>query len=309
MSFLDKYGRIIIAFIGGSFYIILLLMCISQMCQSNDLAKRKLQTNHVQPLIHITLEVSDSTLSDSATIAIIDSSIQVLKIHNNYCDNKMLQGLNDLRQETNNVIEKQNAWLSFWLGILALVGALFPVVVQLKVQHDQKQRFELEIKNLENSIEDDKKDIQSEIVKFKEWEKEREKSKLISEISKISFTLITCKENKWSRNAIDRNQSWDNLLVELRNNTKSLFNLILTSKALYDDESISCLKMVLLQLHAVYSVYIPAFSKAHKVRLLMELTRIIGDVFEKLSGKCFSSEDELRKALEEIQMRMTLIKL
>ena len=309
MKFLEKYGLTLIIIMGCSFYIILLVMCILQMIQLNDLDTRKLQTDHIHPIIHVTLDVSDSTLSDSATMAKIDSSIQVLKTYNNYCDNKMLLGLNDLRQETNNVIEKQNEWFSFWLGILALVGALFPFVVQLKIQHNQEEKIQMEIEKINGSFNDKEKIVEKEINKFKEWEKEREKNKLISEIAKISFTLITCKENKWSKNAIDRNQSWDDLLVGLRKNTNSLFDLILASKVLDKEESISCLKMVLLQLHAVYSVYIPTFSKAYKVRQLMRLIGVIGDVFEKLSGKRFSSEEDLRKALEDMQLQMSLIKL
>lgn len=309
MKFLEKYGLTLIIILGCSFYIILLVMCILQMIQLNDLDTRKLQTDHIHPIIHVTLDVSDSTLSDSATMAKIDSSIQVLKTYNNYCDNKMLLGLNDLRQETNNVIEKQNEWFSFWLGILALVGALFPFVVQLKIQHNQEEKIQMEIEKINGSFNDKEKIVEKEINKFKEWEKEREKNKLISEIAKISFTLITCKENKWSKNAIDRNQSWDDLLVGLRKNTNSLFDLILASKVLDKEESISCLKMVLLQLHAVYSVYIPTFSKAYKVRQLMRLIGVIGDVFEKLSGKRFSSEEDLRKALEDMQLQMSLIKL
>jgi hypothetical protein len=59
---------------------------------------------------------------------------------------KTLEWLNehlvdDIRQETNNNINILNGWLSFWIGLLALVGVFLPMVYQYKVKKEEEQRL------------------------------------------------------------------------------------------------------------------------------------------------------------------------
>lgn len=41
--------------------------------------------------------------------------------------------VNDMRQEINNVIEKANLWMTFWLAIIAIFGAFIPVLIQYRL--------------------------------------------------------------------------------------------------------------------------------------------------------------------------------
>lgn len=59
--------------------------------------------------------------------------------------------INDIRQETNNNLDKISAWLSFWVAILALLGVFVPFAFQFfvyKREKDEIQKRHEEIKKL-----------------------------------------------------------------------------------------------------------------------------------------------------------------
>lgn len=148
---------------GIIIYIILLGMCISQIHQSNKLTTRNVSIKAIPEKIYFSLQADSLTSNDTALITAlyadidslnvkIDSAIRLIDKWNNQCENNLLRGFNDLRQETNNVIDKQNGWLSFWIAILALVGALLPLLIQMNMQQDQRQKFEGEKNNIRSAI-------------------------------------------------------------------------------------------------------------------------------------------------------------
>ena len=279
-----KQGEYLILFFGIVIYIILLAMCISQIRQSNRLTTRNLQAEVVPQRIEIALQLID-TIADSVEIVGMDSLIEVLKEWNDEYDETMLHGLDDLRQETNNVINKQNGWFSFWLGILALVGALLPFVIQLKLQHDQKQRVDTEL---------------NKIIQLRD---EQEKAMLYSDITKLSFALISCKENKWSKDDYDRDHFWDDMLHEKRKKTSRFIDTI-TASDVFRSDNVFYLKVVLLQLHSVYCVYIPTCTKSYKARQLLLLTKEIGNILGKLASSSYTSVNEIQDALELMLIHM-----
>lgn len=76
----------------------------------------------------------------------------------------------DIRQETNNNLDKSNAWLSFWLAIMAIVGVIIPWGWQLKLNRDEREKFKEfshkseskineELEKVRNRVEDDLKAI------------------------------------------------------------------------------------------------------------------------------------------------------
>ena len=279
-----KQGEYLILFFGIVIYIILLAMCISQIRQSNRLTTRNLQAEVVPQRIEIALQLID-TIADSVEIVGMDSLIEVLKEWNDEYDETMLHGLDDLRQETNNVINKQNGWFSFWLGILALVGALLPFVIQLKLQHDQKQRVDTEL---------------NKIIQLRD---EQEKAMLYSDITKLSFALISCKENKWSKDDYDRDHFWDDMLHDLCKKTSRFIDTI-TASDVFRSDNVFYLKVVLLQLHSVYCVYIPTCTKSYKARQLLLLTKEIGNILGKLASSSYTSVNEIQDALELMLIHM-----
>ena len=44
----------------------------------------------------------------------------------------------DMRQESNNLINKMNGWLAFWLGIMAVIGVFVPVALQFKLYRERR---------------------------------------------------------------------------------------------------------------------------------------------------------------------------
>lgn len=47
--------------------------------------------------------------------------------------------LADLRQESNNIINKFNAWLGFWIAILAIFGGVVPIIIQYILREKSKR--------------------------------------------------------------------------------------------------------------------------------------------------------------------------
>lgn len=257
-------------------YGILLWMCLKQMRMCGDPVIRNI--NEPSEMV-ISLHSGDSIV-DAVYKARLDSLVGEIKLHNEYSENQILNGLNDLRQETNNVIDKQNLWLSFWLGILALVGALLPFFFQMKWSNEQKR----------------------EIEELKKHNEELEKSTLTSEITRLTYTIITCKENRWGEDYIDRNLLWNDLLSQLCKKSNRIIELISPGKKLLP-EDVYYIKTILLQLHSVYSAFLPACSQQYKFRKLKELTNLIVKIIDDLSHNRLDCKG-LRDALDKMRMRM-----
>ncbi|MDE5888373.1 MAG: hypothetical protein K2H46_12420 [Muribaculaceae bacterium] len=54
--------------------------------------------------------------------------------------------VDDYRQETNNLINKMNGWLAFWIGIIALLGVIVPLAWQIRVARETRD-LELDLRN------------------------------------------------------------------------------------------------------------------------------------------------------------------
>lgn len=257
-------------------YVFLLWMCLVQMHLVGDPSTRNIDGPRE---INITLQTGDS-VDYAINNKKLDSLVNELKLYNYYSENQLLDGLDDLRQETNNVIDKQNMWLSFWLGILALVGALLPFFFQLRGANEQKR----------------------EIEELRKLNQEQERSTLTSEITRLTYTIITCRENRWGDDYIDRNLLWNDLLSQLCKKTNRIMELIPTNKNV-SPEYVYCLKTILLQLHSVYSAFLPTCSQQYKYRKLKELTNLIAKILDDISRNRLDCKS-LRDALDKMQLRM-----
>lgn len=52
------------------------------------------------------------------------------------------QLIDDVRQETNNIINKMNGWLGFWMGVMAILGVFVPIALQLKLYRENRDTEE-----------------------------------------------------------------------------------------------------------------------------------------------------------------------
>lgn len=55
----------------------------------------------------------------------------------------------DYRQETNNLINKVNGWIGFWVAMLALFGGLIPIVIQFVLNHKTKFEYDRLLRDIE----------------------------------------------------------------------------------------------------------------------------------------------------------------
>lgn len=100
---------------------------------------------------------------DSTRIAHWDSTLaftdQTLKrIHQVELRNRDL--IDDVRQETNNIINKVNGWLGFWIAVLALVGGIVPIVIQFVYMHGKNKDFDKLSAQVTNEFETIKTEFQ-----------------------------------------------------------------------------------------------------------------------------------------------------
>lgn len=291
----------IIVIVCGVIVLILLGMCTYQVCKMANPDKRNIPLTPKPEKICITLQVTD-TISDTTMIAQLDSLRNDIKAWNNYSEERILNGLADIRQETNNIIDKQNGWFSFWLGILAIVGALMPVFFQLKLKNDQKQEFEAAKEHFRLDIEKEMNNASDVADKCKKIYDNREKTTVYSEITKLTYIIITCRENKWSKTYLDKNLLWNDLLVEIRKKVYCLMALVSSDKEVLP-ENVYYVKMILLQLHAVYSTFIPTCTQSYKSRKLLEIIKEIGDILESIVNNSYDTKklyDDMSKMLLHI---------
>lgn len=105
-------------------------------------------------------QVKDTTANSQVTKIEVEEYLiplsEVLKIRKSQ---KLLlirqeQLIDDVRQETNNIINKMNGWLGFWMGAMAILGVFVPIALQLKLyreNRDDVDKFEKRIKDLSDS--------------------------------------------------------------------------------------------------------------------------------------------------------------
>lgn len=82
------------------------------------------------------------------------------------------QLIDDMRQETNNIINKMNGWLGFWMGAMAILGVFVPIALQFKLYKDNRydaDKLEKDFKDLSSSYEIVQRtawaDIKAELIK------------------------------------------------------------------------------------------------------------------------------------------------
>lgn len=301
------------------FFIILLATCVYQLCKMGDPSSRNVAFVPKPQKYYITFQVVDS-ITDTTMMAQMDTLLKAINTWNNFSEEKLMHGLDDLRQETNNVIDKQNGWLSFWLGIFALVGALIPFIFQLRIQKNQEQimdskmkevnqiivEWKSELNTLKNKINSETKTIEEKSKSnqkvIENFKNEHEKFQLYSEITRLSNTLITCKENKWGKDHIDRNVLWNDLFVSLYQKSNSFLILVAPKKEVAS-ENYFLIKTILLQLHAVYCEFIPTCTQSYKSRKLLELTKEISKILQNISNNQYNGES-LYQALNHMLAKM-----
>lgn len=90
--------------------------------------------------------------------------------------------VNDIRQETNNSIDKINMILSFWLGMMAIFGVAVPLVMD----HLRRKESERDLERQKKEVDEKARKLENEIGKER---KAVENLRLISELNAISLNI------------------------------------------------------------------------------------------------------------------------
>lgn len=130
----------------------------------------------------------------------------------------------DLRQESNNLINKTNGWLGFWIGIMSILGVFVPIALQFKLYRDARDKEEKTnqaiktiLTNNKSEFEQQKSNIEKKIGEIEDYKKKATDylSKEISQLNRIQSTALAksfqsiaeCPE-------INTNNNRDTLLAE-----------------------------------------------------------------------------------------------
>lgn len=117
--------------------------------------------------------------------------------------------VDDVRQETNNLINKMNGWLGFWIGIVALVGVFVPVALQFKLYRESKETEKELSGKILNSTKSCKADLEAQA------------REIIGRIREITFaTLVRNFQNVFECPATQVQESRNVVLREILSKIK-----------------------------------------------------------------------------------------
>ncbi len=81
-----------------------------------------------------------------------DKSSENLDYRLSKVEHQLESTVSDLRQESNNIINKFNAWLGFWIAILAIFGAVIPIVLQYVLKKKSDGEMADRLKDIDEYI-------------------------------------------------------------------------------------------------------------------------------------------------------------
>lgn len=203
----------------------------------------------------------------------------------------------DLRQETNNMINKVNGWLSFWMGVMAVLGVFVPIALQFKLYRETrdsdrelKKQHEEDRHRVEDCLRQTQADIRGEYVRVEakiksehariEAEIQRTYKKIIGELTQevdlLKFSgsiksfqnLADCPSlsNNETRGLLMRN-NWD----EIVRITKSVINSYIHDIDRSDKNLTYPLSIILIQTADVLATIRKLYPhRSRRLQTLME---------------------------------------
>lgn len=92
--------------------------------------------------------------------------------------NQHEHALDDLRQETNNIINKLNGWLGFWIAVCAIICGILPIVCQYFIVHQFEKEYKEDFRKQKDALERMISGYSEEIDRLKE-DFDHEKNRVI----------------------------------------------------------------------------------------------------------------------------------
>ena len=212
--------------------------------------------------------------------------------------------INDQRQETNNNLDKTNLLISFWVGIMALLGVFIPIILQFKIHHIAKSEVEKIKAELETIKSDSKTAVNQEIKKVSsqmdEWKKEVKILHYINELSSIylgaQYRLIPEINNR--REVFG--QIWQ------QSNKKFAYIIDNTFKDTDTDQNRAQLMECLINVSATLRLIISETSR-NRHRSVMEANNKVKEVMKMVNSRDYLNWQALHTTFEELLSKLRSI--
>lgn len=292
-------------------YLFILVMCCCMFCRSVNYEPTIPVTNDYK--VSLIVADKDTLLDDNSRKELDSLKALLLKLpKEEYAD-----GINDVRQETNNIINKINGWLSFWLAIMALVGGVIPMLISWKQEKDNTAQFEFLKQQQDKNIKILKTEIDLEVSKLQSVKEEQEKTldeyrcdfqtlhnglrlhETQMNITNIVNSFIAAKDNHLLQEKLDRDLLRSSLLNELSREFDNIINQIFPNNY-YTNANKLVLKTVLIQFHALFICMRPTLVKLYKTKQLEGILNVLKEAIE-IVTEDRSSALEIETKIKEVR--------
>lgn len=290
-------------------YILMMIFCA--LVFSGCIMNKEPQTIH-NPTIQFVLSESNDTINHLSKQQMDELKCYIDSIYakqNSHYEN----ALNDLRQESNNIINKWNGWFSFWIALLALLAGVIPLLVQMKVAHDNQEQLknkfkelesqkELNEKRLEKFIESTNYNVKQTLKDFNDKYEDIRDGYDRFKLADIMNSFSVGWDNKLFTDCKERTILLESVLTHL----KKLFNeyiVSLKNNSEYNETQSIYLIELLILLHGILKRIYPLYTKNYKSRKVAQLISDIQDFITKISNKEIVHKKEIKRTLEDINDR------
>lgn len=135
---------LIIGVVVSTFFLILSTMSMySKGCLIEEDHKKQRETiDSISTILYSKYALIDLPKADSIAHADYNELLKTMLGHIKLVEDRQCESISDLRQESNNIINKVNGWLGFWIALLALFGSILPLIIQYTLYKRSEIRTE-----------------------------------------------------------------------------------------------------------------------------------------------------------------------
>lgn len=221
--------------------------------------------------------------------------------------------LADIRQETNNVIEKSNAWMSFWIAVLAFLGVLVPIALNHRAEKKRDEDL-VEFKDLlekkynalalqtRNQI---KESTDQESKREEEFKTLKEKEKSLQrqlEMQMCLSTLSSVRDNRLVPEDYDSKITFYNLTNRALESFDELVKIkFKDDEYVFNDEEKRFWVSVCVELYEIAMTIQLEGSGEVRTREVHKVSEEIKHTIRMLNRKAYGNIDELKNSLEKIK--------
>lgn len=142
----------------------------------------------------------------------LHNTIREIKAHISSIEHNHENLINDTRQEVNNVIDKINGWLAFWIAILSVLCAIIPIILQYKLYKEGSEKIRDELDKVNQEL-------------------------LYSRCAILANSAIQITENQYIQDGVSRNRAVEGIYRQALASFKDLIDIIFSKNACITTES------------------------------------------------------------------------